>query len=260
MTTETRLEADSIGTMEVPAEAYYGVQALRAKQNFPITGTKLHPVFIRNLAQIKKAAAITNNNAGLLPEDKADAIVRACDEVIAGKLAEEFIVDAIQGGAGTSANMNMNEVIANRAGEILGCPKGSYKMVHPNDHVNMAQSTNDVIPTAGKLTVLDLLAHLEKAVDTLIVNCITGITANRKHCKDLMESSAGIATALCPHIGYKASATIAKIAVKTGKSVRELVLEQGIMTEKELEEVLDPYLMTEVGEERKEDEARRKAC
>ena len=162
--TETRLEADSIGTMEVPAEAYYGVQALRAKQNFPITGTKLHPVFIRNLAQIKKAAAITNNNAGLLPEDKADAIVRACDEVIAGKLAEEFIVDAIQGGAGTSANMNMNEVIANRAGEILGCPKGSYKMVHPNDHVNMAQSTNDVIPTAGKLTVLDLLAPLEKAL------------------------------------------------------------------------------------------------
>lgn len=164
MTTETRLEADSIGTMEVPAEAYYGVQALRAKQNFPITGTKLHPVFIRNLAQIKKAAAITNNNAGLLPDDKADAIVRACDEVIAGKLAEEFIVDAIQGGAGTSANMNMNEVIANRAGEILGCPKGSYKMVHPNDHVNMAQSTNDVIPTAGKLTVLDLLAPLEKAL------------------------------------------------------------------------------------------------
>ena len=164
MTTETRLEADSIGTMEVPAEAYYGVQALRAKQNFPITGTKLHPVFIRNLAQIKKAAAITNSNAGLLPEDKADAIVRACDEVIAGKLAEEFIVDAIQGGAGTSANMNMNEVIANRAGEILGCPKGSYKMVHPNDHVNMAQSTNDVIPTAGKLTVLDLLAPLEKAL------------------------------------------------------------------------------------------------
>ena len=94
------MEADSIGTMEVPAEAYYGVQALRAKQNFPITGTKLHPVFIRNLAQVKKAAAITNNNAGLLPEDKADAIVRACDEVIAGKLAEEFIVDAIQGGAG----------------------------------------------------------------------------------------------------------------------------------------------------------------
>ena len=108
--------------------------------------------------------------------------------------------------------------------------------------------------------LFESITILEKAVDTLIVNCITGITANRKHCKDLMESSAGIATALCPHIGYKASATIAKTAVKTGKSVRELVLEQGIMTEKELEEVLDPYLMTEVGEERKEDEARRKAC
>ena len=100
MTTETRLEADSIGTMEVPAEAYYGVQALRAKQNFPITGTKLHPIFIKNLAQVKKAAAITNNNAELLPKEKADAIIKACDEVIAGKLAEEFIVDAIQGGAG----------------------------------------------------------------------------------------------------------------------------------------------------------------
>lgn len=108
--------------------------------------------------------------------------------------------------------------------------------------------------------LFESITTLGKAVDTLIVNCITGITANRKHCKDLMESSAGIATALCPHIGYKASAAIAKTAVKTGKSVRELVLEQGLMKEKELEEVLDPYLMTEVGEERKEDEVRRKAC
>jgi aspA: aspartate ammonia-lyase len=167
MTTETRLEADSIGTMEVPAEAYYGVQALRAKQNFPYHRNKASSGIYQEPGTGKKAAAITNNNAGLLPKDKADAIVRACDEVIAGKWAEEFIVDAIQGGAGTSANMNMNEVIANRAGELLGCPKGSYKMVHPNDHVNMAQSTNDVIPTAGKLTVLDLLAPLEKALGRL---------------------------------------------------------------------------------------------
>ena len=108
--------------------------------------------------------------------------------------------------------------------------------------------------------LFESITTLEKAVDTLIVNCITGITANRKHCKDLMESSAGIATALCPHIGYKASATIAKTAVKTGKSVRELVLDQGLMSEEELNQVLDPYLMTEVGEERKEDEARKKAC
>lgn len=474
MMKKTRLEADSIGTMEVSAEAYYGVQALRAKQNFQITGTKLHPVFIKNLAQVKKAAAITNNHAGLLPEEKADAIIKACDEVIAGRWAEEFIVDAIQGGAGTSANMNMNEVIANRAGELLGSPKGSYVLIHPNDHVNMAQSTNDVIPTAGKLTVLDLLVPLEKsltrlenelakkaeefddvitmgrtqlqdavpvrlgqvfhgyasmvsrdrkriekshkemyivnlggtavgtainvsdeyfykivpnlaaltgyplkqaedlfdatenldgfvavsgviktcavnlskmcndlrlmssgpktgfgeinlpakqngssimpgkvnpvipevvsqvafhivghdttitmaaeagqlelnafepvvfcnlfesvttlekAVDTLIENCITGITANRNHCKELMESSAGIATALCPYIGYKASATIAKTAVKTGKSVRELVLEKNLLTEEELETVLNPYLMTEIGEDRKNGKMRRK--
>ena len=463
MTTETRLEADSIGTMEVPAEAYYGVQALRAKQNFPITGTKLHPVFIRNLAQIKKAAAITNNNAGLLPEDKADAIVRACDEVIAGKLAEEFIVDAIQGGAGTSANMNMNEVIANRAGEILGCPKGSYKMVHPNDHVNMAQSTNDVIPTAGKLTVLDLLAPLEKAlvrlekelakkaeefddvitmgrtqlqdavpirlgqvfhgyasmvsrdrkriekahremytvnlggtavgtainvsdsyfykivpnlekltgyplkqaedlfdatenldgfvavsgvvktcavdlskmcndlrlmssgpktgfgeinlpakqngssimpgkvnpvipevvnqvafnaigndmtitmaaeagqlelnafepiifyclfqsidtiayaVNTFVDNCVIGITANETRCRYFVENSVGIITAICPYVGYQKAAEIAKEAIKTGESVRKLIIEKGLLAKEQMDEIMDPVQMTEPG-------------
>ena len=465
--TNTRLESDSIGTMEVPADAYYGVQALRAKQNFPITGTKLHPLFIQNLAQVKKAAALTNYNAGELSDRITNAIVEACDEIINGKWADQFIVDAIQGGAGTSANMNMNEVVANRAGEILGEEHGTYRLVHPNDHVNMAQSTNDVIPTAGKLTVLDLLeplivqlvrlekalsdkaeefddvitmgrtqlqdavpirlgqvfhgyasmiardrtrieksrkemytvnlggtavgtainasdkyfhkvvptlesltgyplkqaddlfdatenldgfvavsgviktcavdlskmcndlrllssgpktgfaeinlpakqngssimpgkvnpvipevvsqvafhivghdttitmaaeagqlelnafepvvfcnlfdsiSTLEKAIETLIDNCIIGITANKKHCKELMESSAGIATALCPYIGYKESATIAKTAVKTGKSVRSLVLEQKLLTEKELNDILNPYLMTEISSDNK---------
>ena len=473
---EFRVEKDSIGTKDVPENVYYGVQSLRAAENFHITGLNMHPEIINSLAYIKKAAAITNCEAGLLDKRRTQAIVQACDEILEGKFREDFIVDPIQGGAGTSLNMNANEVIANRAIEILGGKKGDYSVVNPNDHVNCGQSTNDVIPTAGKMTSLRLLKKLkkqllrlhsaleqkadefdsvikmgrtqlqdavpirlgqefkaysvailrdlnrmdkamdemrtlnmggtavgtglnadesylrrivpnlseisgmdlvqaydlidatqnldsfvavsgavkacavtlskiandlrlmssgpragfgeinlpakqngssimpgkvnpvipevvsqvafhivghdttitmaaeagqlelnafepvvfcnlfesittlEKAVDTLSVNCITGITANRKHCKDLMESSAGIATALCPHIGYKASATIAKTAVKTGKSVRELVLEQGIMTEKELEEVLDPYLMTEVGEERKEDEARRKAC
>lgn len=458
--TDVRLESDSIGSMEVPADAYYGVQALRAKKNFPITGAPLHPSFIKNLAQVKKAAAITNYDAGLLTQETADAIVKACDEVMDGRFADEFIVDAIQGGAGTSANMNINEVLANRAGEILGDAKGSYRKVHPNDHINMAQSTNDVIPTAGKLTVLDLLTPLtvelnrlekalsekavefddvitmgrtqlqdavpirlgqlfhgyasmvardclrieksrkemytvnlggtavgtavnvsdsyfhkvvptlgtltgyplsqaedlfdatenldgfvavsgvvktcavdlskmcndlrllssgpktgfgeinlparqngssimpgkvnpvipevvsqvafhivghdttitmaaeagqlelnafepvvfcnlfesittlKKAVTTLIDNCILGITANKKHCRELMESSAGIATALCPYIGYSTAAGIAKKAVKTGKSVRSLVLEQELMSEEELEKVLDPYLMT----------------
>ncbi len=459
---KTRLESDSIGTMEVPAEAYYGVQALRAKKNFPITGSSLHPVFIKNLALIKKAAAITNNTAGFLSKDVAAAIETACDEVISGKFSDEFIVDAIQGGAGTSANMNMNEVLANRAGELLGDAKGNYSRVHPNDHVNMAQSTNDVIPTAGKLTVLDLLhplikellrletalrtkadefddvltmgrtqlqdavpirlgqvfhgyasmvsrdrkrieksrremytvnlggtavgtainvsdsyfnkivpnlsiltgyplsqsadlfdatenldgfvavsgilktcavdlskmcndlrlmssgpktgfgeinlpakqngssimpgkinpvipevvsqvafhivghdttitmaaeagqlelnafepvvfcnlfesiTTLEKAVTTLTDNCITGITANREHCRELLESSAGIATALCPYIGYKTAASIAKTAVKTGKTVRSLVLERELLSENDLARILDPYLMTEI--------------
>lgn len=164
------MESDSIGEMEVPADAYYGVQSLRAKQNFPITGNKLHPLFIQNLAKIKKAAALTNRSALRLPVTKASAIIKACDEIVEGKFCDEFIVDAIQGGAGTSANMNINEVIANRAEEILGGKKGAYQLVHPNDHVNMAQSTNDVIPTAGKLTVLDLLKPLTKELDRLAVS------------------------------------------------------------------------------------------
>lgn len=456
-----RLESDSIGTMEVPKEAYYGVQTLRAKENFAITGNKMHPVFIKELAKVKKACAITNRNAGSLELELAEAIIRACDEVIRGRFAEEFIVDAIQGGAGTSANMNMNEVLANRANELLGGRKGDYSRIHPNDHVNMAQSTNDVIPTAGKLTVLELLkplvrelgrlemelnikaeefddvikmgrtqlqdavpmrlgqtfrgyasmvsrdkkriedsykemyvvnlggtaigtainvpdsylynivpnlskvsgyplkqaenlfdatenldgfvavsgvlkacavdlskmcndlrllssgprtgfgeinlpakqngssimpgkvnpvipevvsqvafhvvghdmtitmaaeagqmelnafepvvfynlfdsiTTLKEAVETLVDNCIKGITANRERCKELMESSVGIVTALCPYIGYKKSADIAKTALKTGRTVREIVLENELMDEKTLKQVLNPYAMTE---------------
>ena len=154
---KTRTEADSIGVMEVPEEAYYGVQALRAKENFPITHQQLHPEFIKSMAKIKKAAAITNRDAGLLPLNIASAIMKACDDLIAGKFTDAFIVDAIQGGAGTSANMNANEVIANRAIELLGGQKGDYSIIHPNDDVNMAQSTNDVFPTAGKLTILKML-------------------------------------------------------------------------------------------------------
>ena len=164
---KTRIESDSIGELEVPVNAYYGVQALRAKENFVITGHKMHPVFIENLARIKKAAAVTNRYAGVLEFDITNAIIEACQEVMHGKYMEEFIVDAIQGGAGTSANMNMNELIANRANEILGGGLGDYKKVHPNDHVNMSQSTNDVIPTAGKMTVLSLLKPLIKQLNRL---------------------------------------------------------------------------------------------
>lgn len=461
MLSRTRLESDSIGRMEVPAEAYYGVQSLRAKRNFSITGNRLHPAFIKNLAKVKKAAAITNRNGMVLEAETAEAIIRACNEIIKGKFAEEFITDAIQGGAGTSANMNINEVVANRANEILGGRKGDYSRVHPNDHVNMAQSTNDVIPTAGKLTVLDLLrplvrelgrlemeltakaeefddvikmgrtqlqdavpmrlgqtfhgyaamaardkkriqdtykemfsvnlggtaigsainvsehylytvvpnlskitgyplkqakdlfdatenldgfvavsgavkicavnlskmcndlrllssgprtglgeinlpekqngssimpgkvnpvipevvsqvafhvighdmtitmaaeagqmelnafepvvfynlfesiSTLKKAVETLADNCISGITANRERCKELVEGSVGMATALCPYIGYRKSAEIAKTALKTGKTIRELVLEEKLLSESQLCKVLDPYAMTE---------------
>ena len=154
---EMRIEADSIGSLAVPADAYYGVQSLRAKRNFNITGRPMHPVFIRNLVRIKKAAAVTNRNINVLDSRIADAIICACNEIIEGKFKDQFIVDSIQGGAGTSANMNANEVIANRATQILGGKKGDYTLVHPNDHVNMSQSTNDVIPSAGKLTVLEML-------------------------------------------------------------------------------------------------------
>ncbi len=461
MTEYMRLESDSIGEMEVPGEAYYGVQALRANENFPITGNSLNPDFIKNMARIKRAAAITNMRAGRLKPEIANAIESACNEVVCGMFASEFIVDGIQGGAGTSANMNMNEVIANRAIEMLCGKKGDYSIVHPNDHVNMAQSTNDVIPTAGKLTVLDLLKKLEKslkkldsalykkadefdgvikigrtqledavpmrlgqsfhayatmierdidriakakkemytvnmgataigtgintseyyfdhivptlakvsgyplvqaddlfdatenldgfvrvssclkacavnlskmcndlrilasgpkagfgeitlpamqngssimpgkvnpvipevvsqvafhiighdvtitmaaeagqmelnafepvvfynlfdsittlthAVDTLTDNCIIGITANEERCQKLLDASVGITTALCPYIGYKKAASLAKESLHTGIPVKKLVLKHGLMKEKQLDIVLDPYAMTE---------------
>ncbi|ERI98071.1 aspartate ammonia-lyase [bacterium 210820-DFI.6.52] len=163
----TRTESDSIGTLQVPADAYYGVQSLRARQNFPITGQRMHTRFIHSLAQIKKAAALTNLAAGKLDQRRCDAICRACDDVLADRLMDSFIVDPIQGGAGTSANMNANEVIANRAIELLGGTKGDYSVVHPNDHVNMAQSTNDVYPTAGKMTALALLPEVLGELDRL---------------------------------------------------------------------------------------------
>lgn len=162
-----RKEADSIGIMDVNDDAYYGVQSLRGAKNFTITGRHMHPALIVALAKIKKAAAITNYESKRLEKDKADAIIQACDEIISGKLHNEFIVDFIQGGAGTSANMNANEVIANRASEILGGKKGDYTLIHPNDHVNMSQSTNDVYPSAGKIAMVTLLNSLIPEIENL---------------------------------------------------------------------------------------------
>ena len=455
------MEHDSIGALNVPAEAYYGVQSMRAATNFQITHRPLHPVLIDSIVMVKKAAAITNEKSGKLDQQIAQAIIKACDEILDGNLRDQFIVDAIQGGAGTSANMNANEVIANRAIEILGGTKGDYSIVHPNDHVNMSQSTNDVIPTAGKITVLKLLPQtikelekLEKAMEekeaefddilkmgrtqlqdavpmrlgqsfgafvhvlkrdikrlknvmdemkvlnigataigtainvapyylanisyelskvagislkqaddlidatqnldgfvsvsgvlktcavdiskisndlrlmsfgprtglseinlparqngssimpgkinpvipevvsqvvyliighdytitmaaeagqlelnafepvlfhhlfesidtlkeaaaTLTKHCITGITANKGQCEEYIEKSVGISTALCPYIGYAKSAEIAKKSLKTGISVKELVLEEGLLKEEELKEILKPEKMTQ---------------
>lgn len=457
----SRMEHDSIGALNVPAEAYYGVQSMHAATNFQITHRLLHPVLIDSIVMVKKAAAITNEKSGKLDQQIAQAIIQACDEILDGNLRDQFIVDAIQGGAGTSANMNANEVIANRAIEILGGTKGDYSIVHPNDHVNMSQSTNDVIPTAGKITVLKLLPQtikelekLEKAMEekeaefddilkmgrtqlqdavpmrlgqsfgafvhvlkrdikrlknvmdemkvlnigataigtainvdpyylanisyelskvagislkqaedlidatqnldgfvsvsrvlktcavdiskisndlrlmssgprtglseinlparqngssimpgkinpvipevvsqvayliighdytitmaaeagqlelnafepvlfhhlfesidtlkeaaaTLTKHCITGITANKGQCEEYIEKSVGISTALCPYIGYAKSAEIAKKSLKTGISVKELVLEEGLLKEEELKEILKPEKMTQ---------------
>ena len=458
-----RSERDSIGERSLPRDVYYGVQSLRAAENFHITGLTMHPEIINAIAEIKKASAITNRDIGLLSDEVADAIIAACDEIVEGRLHEAFIVDPIQGGAGTSLNMNANEVIANRAIELLGGEKGDYTLVNPNDHVNCGQSTNDVFPSAGKMAVLKLLiraqiqlerlygalsdkaaefddvikmgrtqlqdavpirlgqefraysaairrditrlekaqdemrclnmggtavgtginadeAYLKKivptlsrvsglrlvqagdlidatqnldgfvavsgavktcavnlskmcndlrllssgprcgfgeinlppkqngssimpgkvnpvipevvnqvafnimgndltitmaaeagqmelnafepiifwnlthavefltyAVNTLVDNCIVGITANRERCKSMVDNSVGIITALCPHIGYSAAAAIAKEAIRTGGSVRDLILEKGILDEHTLERILDPYSMTQPG-------------
>ena len=461
--TDYRVEKDSIGVKDIPEEVYYGVQTLRAAENFHITGLNMHPEIINSLAYIKKASAITNCEVGILEKKKAQAIVQACDEIIEGKFHDDFIVDPIQGGAGPSLNMNANEVIANRAIEILGGKKGDYTIVNPNDDVNCGQSTNDVIPTAGKMTSLHLLQNLKKqllrlydalnekakefdhvikmgrtqmqdavpirlgqefkaysvaimrdihrmdkamdemrtlnmggtaigtginadenylrrivpnlseisgmefiqafdlidatqnldsfvavsgavkacavtlskmsndlrlmssgpragfgeinlpakqngssimpgkvnpvipevvnqvafniigndmtitmaaeagqlelnafepiifycmfqsidtlgyAVETLVDNCIVGITANEERCRQLVENSVGIITAICPHVGYEKTADIAKKAINSNESVRSLILKENIMDEEELSRILDPIHMTEPG-------------
>lgn len=167
---EYRIEKDSLGEVRVPAHAYYGAQTQRAVNNFPVTGRQPYFAFVWSMAAIKRAAAEVNRDLGLLELRIADAIIQAAEEVMAGKFNEHFVVDPFQAGAGTSHNMNTNEVIANRASEILGVPLNSSekKPVSPNDHVNMAQSTNDTTPTAIRLGVLWRLPELQAAVQGLI--------------------------------------------------------------------------------------------
>jgi aspartate ammonia-lyase len=167
MTMQTRQEKDLLGIREIPSDVYYGIQTIRAKENFPITGYPPHKEMIVALALVKKAAAIANMEIGILTSKVGDAIVKAAEEIVAGKLQNQFITDVIQGGAGTSMNMNTNEVIANRAIELLGGTKGDYAQISPNTHVNMAQSTNDVFPTAIRIASLNLAKDLLRALGDL---------------------------------------------------------------------------------------------
>ncbi len=198
MKTQTRIEKDSLGEIEIPEEAYYGVQTQRAVINFPISGWKSHAVMVDAYIYIKKAAAITNMQCGVLDKKIADAIVKASDEILSGKYRDHFVVDAYQAGAGTSHNMNANEVLANRAIEILGGKKGDYKIVSPNDHVNMAQSTNDTFPTAMRLASLVMLYKLlpvikkfEKTLDKKAREFAKVIKSGRTHLQDASPITLG---------------------------------------------------------------------
>ena len=164
---EPRIEIDPLGEKAIPEDAYYGIQTLRAMENFPVSGIKAPTVFIRAYALVKKAAALANLEVGWLDQKTEKAIVQACDEILAGKFLDQFVVDVFQAGAGTSFNMNVNEVIANRALELLGKEKGDYRVVSPNDHVNMGQSTNDTFPTALHVAVLTALQPLLRELDNL---------------------------------------------------------------------------------------------
>lgn len=165
----TRKEHDFIGELEIDDSVYYGVQTFRALENFKMTGRTLknYPFFVKAFAQIKKAAALANKEVGVLDADKADAIAKAADRLIAGEFIDQFVVDMMQGGAGTSTNMNVNEVITNIALESMGHKKGEYQYLHPNDHTNLGQSTNDTYPSSIKVATHEKLGHLLEAMEEL---------------------------------------------------------------------------------------------
>lgn len=195
---KTRIEKDSLGTRPVPAEAYYGIETVRAVENFPVSGVRFHPDFIWALAVIKKACALSNRSLGRLDSRRAGAIVKACDEVMTGTHDREFVTDVLQSGAGVSAHMNANEVITNRALEILGRKKGDHAYLHSHDHVNMGQSTNDVIPTALRLAALKLskgfcsASHaLEKALAGKAREFRNVVKAGRTHLQDAAPVTLG---------------------------------------------------------------------
>src|SRR5437764_1236179 len=179
-----RLKKESIATKEIPADVYYGIQTARAVENYPISGMKAHPTLIRAFGMVKRAAAEANKTLGLVDEKRASAIIQASQEVIDGKWNHQFVVDVFQAGAGVSFHMNTNEVIANRAVEILGGKLGDYSVVHPNDHVNYGQSTNDVFPTGMRLATLLELERLYPVLESLAAAC----EAKGKEFHNIMKS------------------------------------------------------------------------
>lgn len=194
----TRTERDALGPVEVPVEAYWGAQTQRAIENFPISGMRSHPALIRAMVQVKRAAASTNARLGGVPEEVGGAIVAACDEVLAGRLSDQFPVDAFQMGAGTALHMNVNEVIANRANQMLGGGLGRYDRVHPNDHVNRGQSTNDVFPTSMRIASATLAGGLAEELGRLAVSLeakakqfATVVKSGRTHLMDAAPVTLG---------------------------------------------------------------------
>lgn len=222
----TRLEHDLIGEMAIPADCYYGIQTLRAVSNFDITGVPISsvPEMIKSLAYVKKAAALANMELGVLPSPVAKAIAAACDDLIEGKLLDQFVVDMIQGGAGTSTNMNANEVIANRALEIMGYEKGRYNVIHPLNHVNCSQSTNDVYPTAVRLA---LLIKLTKLMDDMKVLQQSFVTKGMEFSDVIKIGRTQLQDAVPMTLGQEFSAYATTIGedVLRVREVRELLLE-----------------------------------
>jgi aspartate ammonia-lyase len=193
-----RIERDPLGEHAVPADAYYGIQTQRAVENFPISGLRAPDELVTATVLVKKAAAAANTAAGHLPHDIGTAIMDAADEILSGRLRDQFVIDVYQAGAGTSHNMNTNEVIANRAAEMLGSPRGLYTRVHPNDHVNMSQSTNDVFPTATRLALLldhgplvDSARKLQAAFEQKSHDFASIVKVGRTHLQDAVPITLG---------------------------------------------------------------------
>ena len=250
MTNDTRTEKDPLGPLPVPSDALYGVQTIRAVQNFPISGIRPLWPLMRSQIWIKKAAALTHKETGRLDARSADAIVRAADEALDRKYDAQFIVDPYQAGAGTSLNMNVNEVLANRANEILGGKRGEYKPVHPNDHVNMAQSTNDTIPTNIRLSILAELPGLVDAFEKLRDAFAEKgrefdhiVKAGRTHLQDAMPIRLGQEfTAYAGSIGRAI-----RRAQEAADYLRDLgiggsAVGTGVTVEKEYPELMNKYL------------------